>query len=135
MKRKTYLKCEPKYIVKKEEGMVICVLKCDMNLYAHPCFNVMTYNKHRKILPNVTTDGRFTVTAVTKCHKDDIFNEIKGKRIAESKAKVKAFNVASKVYNAYVKDLEGYAKILTENMGNCLIVMDEEIEHFNNLKK
>lgn len=135
MKRKTYLKCEPKYIVKKEEGMVICVLKCNVDLVCHPCFMMIDYGKHRKLLPNVSSNGKFTVTSIVKCHKDDTFDEVKGKRLAESKAKIKAFNVAGKVYKFYADMIEEASKKLYGNMANCFIVMDEEIEHFNKLTK
>ena len=135
MKRKTYVKCEPKYIVKKEEGMVICVLNCYVDLISNPYFMMFEYGKHRKLLPNISRDGRFTITSIAKCHKDDTFDEIKGKRIAESKAKIKAFNIAGKVYKFYADAIEKASKELYSTMANCFIVTDEEIEHFNNLTK
>ena len=53
----------------------------------------------RKKLPHIDSNGIFTVKAIAKCSKEDVFNENIGKKLAESRANLKAFNIAAKFLN------------------------------------
>ena len=135
MKRRTYLKNDARYIVKKEEGIIVCILKCDMQLSEHPCYLNSNFGEHSKKYPSVDNYGRFTVSATSKCHKDDIFDEIKGKRIALYKASIKAFAIAEKVYKVYGDSQVKAANIYYNNMNNCHNIVLDKSTQLNNLLK
>lgn len=135
MKRRTYLKNDARYIVKKEDGIIVCILECDMQLSVHPCFFMSNYNEHGNKYPIVSSCGKFTVSATSKCHKDDTFDEIKGKRIALHKASIKAFTIAEKVYKLYGDSQVKAANIYYNNMNNCHNIVLDTNKQLNNLLK
>lgn len=81
-----------------ENKVVICELKCDLQLEKHPAWMVINPSMWEKKFPNIGYDGEFTVRAKARCNASDTFDETVGKRIAESKAKVKMFKIASRVW-------------------------------------
>lgn len=98
------------YIVNPEKKVVVCVLECDMQLQKHPAWqDIYTYMWTN--LPLVSGSGIFKVRAIARC------NEEVGKRIAESRAKGKAFATAAKVY----KEIEKYFL-------NCDALVNESVE-------
>lgn len=104
------------YIVNPEKKVVVCVLECDMQLYKHPAWDYIYCNMWAN-LPLVDNMGTFKVRAIARCNEEDAFNEEAGKRIAESRAKGKAFATAAKVY----KEIEKYFL-------NCAALVDESVE-------
>lgn len=104
------------YIVNPEKKVVVCVLECDMQLFKHPAWNNIYPNMWAN-LPLVEIDGTFKVRAIARCNEEDAFNEEIGKRIAESRAKGKAFATAAKVY----KEIEKYFL-------NCVALVNESVE-------
>lgn len=79
-----------------ENKVVICELNCDLQLEKHPAWMVINPSMWEKKFPNI--DGEFTVRAKARCNASDTFDETVGKRIAESRAKVKMFKIASRVW-------------------------------------
>lgn len=47
----------------------------------------------------------FKCVGKARCNKEDVFDEVKGRRIAESRAKTKVYKKAAMVYNTYAKAL------------------------------
>lgn len=79
---------EASYIVNPEKKVVVCVLECDMQLQKHPAW-IDIYPKMWASLPLVDLDGTFKARAIARCNEEDAFNEETGKRIAESRARVR----------------------------------------------
>ena len=104
------------YIVNPEKKVVVCVLECDMQLQKHPAW-IDIYPKMWANLPLVDLCGTFKVRAIARCNEEDAFNEEVGKRIAESRAKGKAFATAAKVY----REIEKYFL-------NCAALVNESVE-------
>lgn len=116
------------YIVNPEKKVVVCVLECDMQLEKHPAW----YDIHSKMwanLPLVTSDGTFKVRAIARCNEEDVFNEEAGKRIAESRAKGKAFATAAKVYKEIKRYFSNCAALVNESVEACKQAMKVEEAH------
>lgn len=105
---------------------------------------------HPKVIFNPTTKT-FTIKAKVVCSKEDTFNELLGKRLAESKAKsILYWHMAQfidKLLNYYCKYLFGnnltYEFVQGNKYGNNLVsirsryfsLYKKEIEHFDELQK
>lgn len=74
-----------KYIVNKEAGVVVCVITAEFNITNRELW----WNS--LIEDFLNKRGPYEFIGVAKCHKDDVFDEQKGKYIAESKAKCKLY--------------------------------------------
>jgi hypothetical protein len=112
---------QPTYIVKKDDGVIICKITAKgnwenfRNLYSD--FIIL---KIRKKFHINWIDEPLTFTAVVRHHKSDVWNETLGKRIAESKCKKKIYNFYKRLYrtilteitNTDIKDLVRYVIIL-----------------------
>lgn len=132
---KTGIKTEPKFIVKPEDKVVVCKMKVDMQLDKSECWNYMYSTSWDTKAPMVSFNGRFTVTAKAKCSSEDTFDEVIGKRIAESRAKAKAFRIAKNVWSSIAKDLSSKAKTAEKMAENCTIVEEVEVRHVTELSK
>lgn len=88
-----------KYIIDTEKRITICIMQCcidyDKTLPNVDIFSRMWIQK----LPHISRQGSFTVKAIAKCSKGDTFNENIGKKLAESRANLKAFKIAVKFYH------------------------------------
>lgn len=82
-----------KYIIHEHNRTVTCIMKCD---FPNLPFNEKVYRKF-----NLGLCRDFTVRGVAKCRPGDNYNEQTGCRIAESKAKLKAFKKAEKIMRTY----------------------------------
>ena len=117
-----------KYIVNPEKKVVVCVLECNMQLCKHPAYmDIYPYMWNN--LPFVDGNGTFKVRAIARCNEEDAFNEEAGKRIAESRAKGKAFATAAKEYIVIKRgsdgktniNISGNVNIISENGGEIHI--------------
>ena len=116
------------YIVNPEKKVVVCVLECDMQLRKHPAWCDIYPNMWAN-LPLVETDGTFKVRAVARCNEEDTFDEGAGKRIAESRAKGKAFATAAKVYKEIEKYFLNCAALVNESVEACEQTVKVEEAH------
>lgn len=116
------------YIVNPEKKVVVCVLECDMQLRKHPAWCDIYPNMWAN-LPLVETDGTFKVRAVARCNEEDAFDEGAGKRIAESRAKGKAFATAAKVYKEIEKYFLNCAALVNESVEACEQTVKVEEAH------
>lgn len=98
---KTFIKVtECKYRVEIIDGImrVYCHLKCDLQLSRALDYLTISY----KDFPNGA--NKFEIEAFTTLRGNDIFDYRTGCKIAHSKAELKAYNYANKVYdNLYIK--------------------------------
>ena len=116
------------YIVNPERKVVVCVLECDMQLKKHPAW-VDIYPNMWANLPLVAPNGTFKVRAVARCNEEDTFDEGAGKRIAESRAKGKAFATAAKVYKEIEKYFLNCAALVNESVEACEQTVKVEEAH------
>lgn len=116
------------YIVNPEKKVVVCVLECDMQLQKHPAWDDIYPNMWAN-LPLVAPNGTFKVRAIARCNEEDAFNEEAGKRIAESRAKGKAFATAAKVYREIEKYFLNCAALVNESAEACERAVETEIKH------
>lgn len=118
-----------KFHVDTENKVVICELKVDMQMYKNPAYCVVSGNMWRKKFPYVSWDGQFTVRAKARCNASDTFDETVGKRIAESRAKAKMFNIAWKVWRECEDALVDMAQECQKTSQACVTAMDIENNH------
>lgn len=122
------VKVKANYIIKPEKKVVVCVLECDMQLHKHPTWKDIYCNMWAK-LPIVSDYGTFKVKAIAKCSEEDTFDEEIGKRIAESRAKGKAFATAAKVYREIEKYFLNCAALVNESVEACEQTVKVEEAH------
>lgn len=126
---------KPKYSVNTDNKVVVCTIKCELDLSTITnrvmVEDLRVFNK----LPMIDDYGCFTVKAKSRCHPSDTFDIVKGRRIAESKAKIKAFHIAARAWSLYAR----YYMDILDNMDtlatNCAYIRDAEINHVNELCK
>ena len=80
-------------------------------------------------LPLVDNNGTFKVRAIARCNEEDTFDEEAGKRIAESRAKGKAFATAAKVYKEIEKYFLNCAALVNESVEACEQTVKVEEAH------
>ncbi len=124
---------EETYIVNQEKRVVVCVLECDMQLDKHPAWENIYPHMWANLFPIVNMQGRFKVKAVARCSEEDPFDERTGKRIAESRAKGKAFITASKTYKEIEKFLLNCAALVHKSVEACEHTVEVEKAHIESL--
>ena len=87
--------------VNEEERTVKCILRC--TLYANNRILDFLLDEiiHKFGIPWIY--GTFEVEGTAKCHKNDIFSETVGKKIAESKAKIKLYNKTMRIMDRVLR--------------------------------
>lgn len=116
------------FYVDEANKVVVCTLKCDMQLDKHPAWNAIDYNMFKSI-PYVNWHGKFIVKAKARCNATDTFDVETGKRIAESRAKAKMFNISSRVYKLCSDALTKIAKECSNSSVACEKAMMIENGH------
>ena len=122
------------YHVDEVNKVVICTLKCDMQFEKHPAyFHVYTHFYNKKF-PFIKF-GEFEVKAKARCNAIDDFNIETGKRIAESRAKAKAFRTAGKVWKEIIKFLTKAIETCNYTVKACEKAECTENAHIEKLMK
>lgn len=108
-----------KYIVHEQNKAITCIMACD--------FPKLPYNEKVDKKFNLEFFNEFTVKGVAKCRPGDTYDEQTGCRIAESKAKLKAFKKAEKIMRTY------YENVLSEmrNTEQSISFFEEEYRREN----
>lgn len=125
---------ETKFHIDMENEVVVCEIKCDMQMEKHPAWKVLSSEMWEKRFPRVAW-GVFTVRAIARCNATDTFNAEVGKRIAESRAKAKMFSTSSKVYKLCSDALTKIAKECSKSSVACEQAMMVENDHVLELTK
>lgn len=115
--------------VDEANKVVVCTLECDMQFHKHPSWNAIDC-KMFKSIPYVSWDGRFTVKAKARCNATDTFSVETGKRIAESRAKAKMFNISRRVYELCSDDLTrlaGECKISSQACKQAMMIENDHV--------
>lgn len=72
-------------------------------------------------------------TGVAKCHENDNFNSTTGMRIAESRAKEKAYRAARNVLNKMLEDFEDFTSANKYSTNSFKSLYESETEHLKKL--
>lgn len=129
---------QPKYIIKPEDGVVICSITAVGNgdCYNHLYDILINNSKLRKKYGIRYLDSPKIFTAVTKLHNGDKWDEIKGKRIAESKCKRKIYKFYLRLYNdIYTELLNKDIELLSQHKDNLFYCLNRENKHLKELMK
>ena len=116
------------FYVDEVNKVVVCTLECDMQLNKHPAWDAIDYRMFENF-PNAHRYGKFTVKAKARCNAPDTFDVETGKRIAESRAKAKMFNISSRVYKLCSDALTKLAKECSNSSVACEQAMMIENDH------
>lgn len=127
---------QPKYIIKPEDGVVICSITANGNIDCYKnLYDVSIDNpKFKKKYGINYIDSTKVFTAVTKLHKGDKWDEIKGKRIAESKCKRNIYKFYLRLYNDVCDEiLNKDIKLLNQHIDNLFYCANREDNHLKEL--
>ena len=116
------------YHVDETNKVVVCTLYCNVQFGKHEAYFHIIEDMYKKKLPYIKW-GSFEVKAKARCNASDTFNVETGKRIAESRAKAKAFRTAKKLWNEIAKSLKKAAKSCENTAIACNIALNNEVEH------
>lgn len=115
--------------------VVVCTMKVDMQLLKTAAWLVTDIRWWSKKAPMVDDYGCFTVIAKARCNSTDTFDETLGKRIAESRAKAKAFKISARVYDCIKKGLNKVTEEVCNKMNVCAYEEGVELNHISELVK
>ena len=125
-----------KYKVDKENRVIICIITCGTNMISTPPYIMEIYRE--KVMPKLNmcnAFGVFTISAKSRCHIDDEWDEIKGKRIAESKATKKAFKIALRIWCLLTQELNKASNLTDELFFANYNAYIRECEHLKKLSE
>ena len=123
------------YKVDTENKVVVCELMCDLQFDKHPAWYVMQPEMWIKKFPDIGYTGEFTVKAKARCNSQDTFDEKKGKMIAESRAKLKMYSIANRLYGCCIKALRDAKDSCFDSSAACIEAMQVEKRHIKELTK
>lgn len=132
---KTRVRTTSKFIIKPENKVVVCNMKVTMQLLDSECWGQIDPAWWATKAPMVNDFGEFTVTAKARCNSDDTFDEATGKKIAESRAKAKAFKTAKNVWDCIARGFVEKAKMAEAMTKNCAAVEEIEVNHVKKLSE
>lgn len=127
---------QPTYIVKKDDGVIICKITTQGNMENFKSIweSYDVQNKFRKKLHISWVGDKIDFTAVVRHHKSDVWNETLGKHIAESKCKKKIYNFYKRLYKTILEEIiETDIRDLTRYVDNLTFCEDREEKHFKDL--
>ena len=96
-------------------------------------YNIVGDNSYIDEDENIIFQPVFKYSASATCHKSDKFNFDVGKRLAQTKAQAKAFNVAHKVYDEIRDIVLRINEEVSELMDNCNIAYNNCLDHVDEL--
>lgn len=132
---RTRVRTTSEFIVKPENKVVVCHMKVNMQLFDSGCWVQIDPAWWATKAPMVNDFGEFTVTAKARCNSDDTFDEATGKKIAESRAKAKAFKTAKNVWGCIFTGLMTQANMAGAMSKHCEAVEEIEIKHVKKLSE
>lgn len=132
---KTRVRTTSKFIVKPEKKVVVCNMSVDMQMNKSGGYRYIDPIWWAAKFPKVNCYGEFTVTAKARCNSDDTFDETTGKKIAESRAKSKAFKTAKNVWDCIAKGFVENAKMAEVMTKNCAAVEEIEVNYVKKLSE
>lgn len=134
---KTNIKMKkPTYIVKPEDGVVVCSIQACGNADDYPNIFIGKHvtQKVRKRFHIHYIDEWQTFTVVVRLHKEDTWDEVVGKRIAESKCKRKIYEFYLRLYDFVVNEItHNDIVLLNQYTDNLMYCVHRETKHLKEL--
>lgn len=126
---------DKKFIYNEEKETIVCILKCTLNPYLlwHRHAIDIDYNYWKHHLPKVNVSGDFTAVGIAICNSVDTYNEETGRRIAESRAKVKVYATAKKFYEIIANELQRKLDLIEYKEHSCALIKSFEEKHVSDL--
>ena len=131
------------YKIDKTKGTIVCILTCApnfKNINDVWGFGWGDLHPWTKKFPTYFTKKShkfgycaFTVIGKAKCNEVDTFNEITGRRIAESKARLKAYKVGEYIWECFQNMFEDYLYACIKTKEACKEEFNNELYHLNTL--
>lgn len=124
------------YKVDEAKKTIVCILTFDMQLFKAD--GVLVYPTAFISDKEKTSYGKagvYTVLGISKCHPDDTFDVVKGKRIAQSKAKLEMYRKATVTWDSVYRNLLINVADIKKRRYNCKVSAKEEKEHIKDLDK
>ena len=118
---------DKKYVVNKEAGTVVCIMKVHRRIMDRNRW----YDTYIDRFFNTSKD--FTYVGVAKCHKDDTFDEQKGKYVAESKAKCKMYSDVEVVLKRAFNELRSLTDDVVAHINLYNAYKDRELAHIDDV--
>lgn len=118
---------DKKYVVNKEAGTVVCIMKVQRRIMDRNRW----YDTYIDRFFNTSKD--FTYVGVAKCHKDDTFDEQKGKYVAESKAKCKMYSDVEVVLKRAFNELRSLTDDVVAHINLYNAYKDRELAHIDDV--
>lgn len=120
------------FYVNKSKEVITCVLECTTQfeefLQEYP---YIVNKKLRKLGCNPL--GYFTVVASTRCLPSDLYNESKGRKIAESKAKKAMYGKACKIWKILFDSYCEKMRLCSKYLEACATAKMIEEDHIKEL--
>lgn len=128
----------PTYFINPEEGIIVCSIKTFGRIWNYPNLTLnggLGRRLKKKFNFHLFDEGK-TFTAVARLHKEDTWDEVKGKRIAESKCKRKIYDFYSRLYiDMFNEIVKRNIKVLNKHIDNLDYCADREAKHLEKLMK
>ena len=125
---------QPTYIVKKDDGVIICKITTKGNDIFEYLEVYSMYKKLKKRFNIAYIDDKLEFTTVVRHHKSDVWNETLGKHIAESKCKKKIYNFYKRLYKIALEEITNTdIKDLVRYVDNLTFCEYREEKHFKDL--
>lgn len=123
------------YKVNPRKKTIVCILKCVYTMDIHHCDDIFIsdYDVCKKFSNTRRTSRglEFTAVGVAKCHKDDVFNEELGQKIALARAEIAMLNIASAItwYLIFkLDDVNREFSYYNDNITNTLVSEKEYLD-------
>lgn len=124
------------YKIDENKKTIVCILTFDMQLIKSSTTLVYpTAFIAEKDNETFGKAGIYTVIGISKCHPDDTFDIVKGKRIAQSKAKLEMYRKATVTWDSIYRNLLINIADIKKRRYNCKVSAKEEKEHIEYLDK
>lgn len=130
---------KPQYIIKPEDGVVICKITtqgCDDNFPYLDLWSIILSKKLQKRFGIEAMTKTLEFTAVARLHKEDTWDEVKGKRIAESKCKRNIYGFYLRMYDFVINEiLHNDIALFNHYTDNLMYCVHREGMHLKELMK
>ena len=126
---------QPSFIVKKDNGIIVCKIETKGNTEVFEKLDIYMMSRKLKKRFNIySINDTLTCTVVTRHHKSDVWNEIVGKRIAEAKCKRQIYDFYHRVYKFILDEIKKFdiaqLERYIDNLGYCQV---REDKHYKDL--
>lgn len=129
---------KPQYIVKAEDGIVVCKISTyskilDLCPLRYDDTNMDIRLKRKYDIYNPYCE--LTFTAIANLHKKDTWDETLGKRIAESKCKRKIYSFYHRVYTDIIQYVLNNVGLMNQATDATFFAAEREDKHLKELMK